>query len=354
MVIPFYPSLFSPSEEEDDSAAGGAGAGAHRWEETKRLLAANPQIINMDLLLSVLKQQPPAYMVEFILSQHHHHNYHYPPLDLVPKQGPTPLQLAVTEGCDIKVIELLIQACPWALCVTNAEAPEDPLSLAKRLGKQQDLQELLQRPLVEWLVEEKKESSQSSFRYTNKPKLHNQSFIHHQEEQEEDLANVKLLCARLLKRNQQLSKEIKLCQSTIQSMIQQSKILEEVNPKASISTTTTITDDNDNDDDDNTAETRIDELEIRLEEEAALNQLVRNDLVEWKQDMEEQLMFHKKQESHFQQQRQAQQQQYKNDDENDPPPTTTRSENKKQHRSRTLSDHRPKRKSVCRPFNSIM
>ena len=338
MGIPFYPSLFSPSEEDgkDDD---------RRWEETKRLLQANPQIINVELLLSVLKQQPPIYVVEFFLS--------HPLLDLTTsKLGPTPLQLAVTEGCDIQIVELLIQACPWALCVTSVAEPEDPLSLAKRLGKPQELLELLQRPLVQWL--EESSSSSSYLRNHNQqnqqqhPTLLHGSVLQQQQqhqEQQEDMANVKLLCARLMKRNQQLSKEIKLCQTTI---VQQA-----IKPTTSREEKTPI-------DDNSKAKTttRIAELEILLEEQAALNEVMRNDLEEWKQGM--MMMMLEQQKAQSQRMtilRQVEEEEaYQDDDDENNHPSTSDNNNKKHHhasRRRLLSD-RPKRKSVCRPFNSIL
>lgn len=335
MGIPFYPSLFSPSEDNDSGS---------RWVETKRLLEANPHLITLELLVSVLKQQPPTFVVELLLS--------HAPLLLslldMPKQqkGPTPLQVAVAEGCNVDVVKLLVQACPWALCVTNVNAPEDPLSLAKRLD-QQDLQDLLQRPLVRWLQEAAAESQQQCNRTLQSSIHHDDHYHHHdhqqqhlQQEQQEDLANVKLLCARLLKRNQQLSKDIKLCQTTIQSlsMIQSNTTITrtpEQTPNAEAPSNYTI-------------------VQIRLEEEAVLNEVARNELVEWKQDMEQQLLvlFHHYHHHHHQKAEQPlliRVQEHEEDSEHNPPPTSTTKEQGRESQ-RLLFNRRPNRRNVCRPF----
>lgn len=239
MGSPFYPCLFSPSEEEEDDIVG-------RWEEIKRRLQANPDVISMELLLSVLKQRPPTYVVEYLLTHSSVQSDH-----LLPRRGPTPLQVAVVEGCNAAIVKLLTQACPWALCVTSEAAPEDPLSIAKRLGKP-DLVAVLQRPMTHWLEKD----------IAIVPKRC--------KEGEEDLNNVKLLCARLIKRNQQLSKDVKHLKTTIQAMIQSDRC----NVKLAEEEATT--------------NCRINEWEIRLEEEAAWNEAVRNDLVGWKQEVQKQ------------------------------------------------------------------
>ncbi|CAJ1963990.1 unnamed protein product [Cylindrotheca closterium] len=338
MGIPFYPSLFSPSEEEDTDA---------RWEETKGLLQTNPQLLTVELLLSILKQQAPVHVVEFFLLSSQ------PTLDLMPKVGPTPLQLAAAEGCCPNVVQLLIRACPWALCVTSVAEPEDPLSLAKKFG-QEDLVKLLERPLVEWL----EESSLLSSPLKQTTLLQGSSTIlqqQQQQEQQEDLANVKLLCARLLKRNQQLSKEIKLCQQ------QQVMSMGVVIPKlSSQQTMTTATREQNMNDSDKATNTRIAELEIRLDKEATLHEMVRNDLKECKQGMTTVMMMIKQhqQQQYMWKQQTAQSQKKEEesifqDDENSPPPTSDSNKKKQQHESQRLTN-RPRRKSVCRPFNSVM
>ena len=92
------------------------------WNRAAQVLAARPSLMTQHVLLLVLKNRPPAHVVDFMLSLN-------PRAADVPKEGPSPLQVAVRYNASVQVIKIVIQACPLALVATHSGY--DPLMYAK-------------------------------------------------------------------------------------------------------------------------------------------------------------------------------------------------------------------------------
>ena len=133
----------------------------------------------------------------------------------IPKTGPTPLQVAVKYNASVDVLELLLEACPFALCVTNPNHVQDPLSYAKQHRKHEpDVLELLSRPLSFWVTEQKDRDPNASMTHYNLQDKNNCTLCTNQRQQHsscvdrQELENVKLLCVRVLKSHKRLTEHI--------------------------------------------------------------------------------------------------------------------------------------------------
>lgn len=116
------PSISSETRmlQQGDSAKQFA---QEHWNRAAAVLSARPSLMTRDILMVVLKNNPPSYVVEFMLQLNPH-------AADVPSQGPSsPLQVAVRHNASVQVCALLIQACPLALVATHSGY--DPLMYAK-------------------------------------------------------------------------------------------------------------------------------------------------------------------------------------------------------------------------------
>ena len=112
-----------------------------RWFKTTSLLRADPSLMTSKLLIVALKNHAPLHVIKFFLGLN-------PTAAGIPKEGPTPLQVAVQHNASKEVVKELIQACPFALIVTTSAEWLDPLSYARRFrSTETELIDLLSRPL---------------------------------------------------------------------------------------------------------------------------------------------------------------------------------------------------------------
>lgn len=279
------------------------------WHQASRMLKDNPSLMTTNVLIAALRQQPDRDTLEFMLTIN-------PKSANIPKEGPTPLQIAIQHDCSCEVISILVKACPIALCRTNPGFEWDPLSYAKhRLRDNKELLELLKKPLGHWMEVRKSGPLQDSANVTPSAAVvveSKQTAVDHQE-----FSNVKILCARLLKGHKKLNQQLTICQNQIQaSECNKSDILEivdqkqrtqfrhqlialdmkeklmlshwqkikehvtkysETMAKASAEEIRTWK---------ASVESRMNEWELLLEQEAKLNEYVRNDIFEWVEDQE--------------------------------------------------------------------
>jgi hypothetical protein len=96
-----------------------------QWKEAMDMIRANPSLLTPRVFWTTLEQDPPAHVVRDLLSIS-------PQVASIPKEGPTALQVAVQEGACLGVIRAVLEACPFALCVTNPHHAMDPLSYASK------------------------------------------------------------------------------------------------------------------------------------------------------------------------------------------------------------------------------
>ena len=89
------------------------------------MIRNNPLLITPHVFGTILKHNPPLDVIDLMLTLQ-------PSVANIPKQGPTALQLAVQHGASWEVVRAVLKACPFALCVTNPQCPEDPLSYASK------------------------------------------------------------------------------------------------------------------------------------------------------------------------------------------------------------------------------
>lgn len=112
-----------------------------RWFKTTSLLRADPSLMTSKLLIVGLKNHAPLHVIKFFLGLN-------PKAAGIPKEGPTPLQVAVQHNASKEVVKELIEACPFALIVTTSAEWLDPLSYARKFrSTETELIELLSRPL---------------------------------------------------------------------------------------------------------------------------------------------------------------------------------------------------------------
>jgi hypothetical protein len=215
-----------PSCKFGDSPA----AAAEKWVHNCRVFRDKPSLMTTRLLISALQNQPPIHVVQFILSVN-------PKAASIPKYGPTPLQVAVEKDSSIAVVTCLLRSCPFALCVTNPEHPQDPLSFAKQHRKDDKaLIDLLSQPLSFWMTERGRDpdASLTSFappEAVNRvvtplppPKCSKATAV-----DREELDNVKLLCAQVIKGHKNLAKQVATCQDKLEdARVDKSQILKEL------------------------------------------------------------------------------------------------------------------------------
>ena len=209
-------SLILPPSTGDDQYS--------KWDKVRVLLQSKQKLLTTRVLISALKQKPPGHVIQFMLSVN-------PNVANIPSSGPTPLQVAVEYDASLDVIEMLLRAYPFALCVTNPGHEEDPLSYAKRNRKDnQELIQLLEKPLGFWIEATTKQRNVDNRSITSfqkhhserpiSPKtvvvetetVHNQSLVDQQE-----LANVKLLCAQALRAHKKLSQQLTIYQDQLEA-----------------------------------------------------------------------------------------------------------------------------------------
>lgn len=112
-----------------------------KWFKTTSLLRADPSLMTTKILIVALKNHAPVHVIKFFLGLN-------PNSAGIPKEGPTPLQVAVQHNASKDVVKALIEACPFALIVTTSAEWLDPLSYARRFrASETDLISLLSRPL---------------------------------------------------------------------------------------------------------------------------------------------------------------------------------------------------------------
>jgi hypothetical protein len=214
IVTPPPNSKFEDNFTSRDAAA--TAAATEQWVQASCVLRDNPARMTSRVLILALRNQPPVHVVRFMLSVN-------PKAASIPKKGPTPLQVAVQSNASIEVVQLLLESCPFALCVTNPDHAEDPLSYAKRHRKgDKTLIELLGRPLSFWITERSRDAraSLTSFRDEERQDARNPPpppppppppSVDRQE-----LYNVKLLCAQVLKGHKKLAKQVVACKEKLE------------------------------------------------------------------------------------------------------------------------------------------
>jgi hypothetical protein len=109
-----------------------------------------------------LKRRAPLHLIRFMLTID-------PNAASIPREGPSPLQIAVQSSCSIEVIQELLEHCPFALVATNPGSHLDPLSYAKRFRpEEKELIQLLSLPISHW-IKPGVSSTTSSPQYSYKP-----------------------------------------------------------------------------------------------------------------------------------------------------------------------------------------
>ena len=112
-----------------------------RWFKAASVLRADPSLMTSKLLIVALQNKAPLHVIKFFLSVN-------PKAAGIPKEGPTPLQVAVQYNGSKEVVYELLQACPFALVVTTSAEWLDPLTYARRFRTTEtELIALLSRPL---------------------------------------------------------------------------------------------------------------------------------------------------------------------------------------------------------------
>lgn len=231
-----------------------------KWNHAQNLLTRNPKAMTYRVLITALQQQAPTHIIQLMLKTNIKSAS-------IPKEGPTPLQIAVQcENC-CDTISLLLKASPHALCVTNQGHDLDPLSYAKRhLKNSTKLIELLKKPIGFWMNQKKDTQAL--------PSPLDLTSVDRQE-----LNNVKLLCAHTIKEQKKLKNQmtehfrhqliaLDMKEKAMRFGIKQ---CHDSGIKQCIQKVTEIED-------------KMKEWEILLEQEAKINAHFRNDLVEWVED----------------------------------------------------------------------
>jgi hypothetical protein len=114
------------------------------WQKAYSMLQNNPKLMTSNVLHMALKRRAPIQLVRFMLELN-------PGAALVPRHGPSPLQVAVKSLCGLDVVQVILEKCPCALVVTNPGSYLDPLSYAKRFrSTETDLINLLGLPISHW------------------------------------------------------------------------------------------------------------------------------------------------------------------------------------------------------------
>jgi hypothetical protein len=147
----------------------------------------------------------------------------------IPKKGPTPLQVAVQHNASIEVVHCLLEACPFALCATNPDHAEDPLSYVKRHRKKdRHMIELLSRPLSFWISERNRDPNASITSFREEPDART-ALPSPPPVDREELYNVKLLCAQVLRGHKKLAKQVADCEKKVETAhLDKAQVLKEL------------------------------------------------------------------------------------------------------------------------------
>lgn len=215
---------------------------AENW--IQRTLGSDPSKLTQPCLLKAIKEQAPLHVIRLIMALN-------PKIMSIPSKGPTPLQVAVQYNAPLEIIQSLLEACPFGLCVTNPDHSEDPLTYAKRHHKDRPgLIELLSRPLGYWVSESKYQqrkanecsrddepegkngvaSSITSFsrhilaavtpnssdRQPPVPDAPKTSFNPPTLVDREEIENIKTLCSQLLKAHKKMHKQVVGCKNDLE------------------------------------------------------------------------------------------------------------------------------------------
>ena len=116
----------APPKKPVAGSSSSSTSSAQTWIQASDMLKKNPALMTSRVLLRALENQPPVEVIRFMLETN-------PKSASIPKEGPTALQVAVRNNASKEVVEALLEACPFALCVTNPNNTEDPLSYALSL-----------------------------------------------------------------------------------------------------------------------------------------------------------------------------------------------------------------------------
>jgi hypothetical protein len=134
-----------------------------QWQKAYRMLESNPRLMTSSILCMALKRRAPLHLIRFMLKLD-------PNSASIPREGPSPLQIAVQSSCSIEVIQELLEHCPFALVATNPGSHLDPLSYTKRFRpEEKDLIQLLSLPVSHWIKPGASSSTATSSQYSYKP-----------------------------------------------------------------------------------------------------------------------------------------------------------------------------------------
>lgn len=196
----------NPCLTEENTTVG------EHWVQATCMVRDDPSLLTSRVFYTSLEHQPPVDVVRFMLSVN-------PKLANIPKEGPTALQVAVQNQASLEVIELLLEACPFALCVTNPKHAMDPLSYASTLhtrifgelslwklvshnivpsydisfflecyrSDEPELLELLSRPLSEWVSKHQLARRKKSFLSPQNQRKREQQLISHDYKRQQSL-----------------------------------------------------------------------------------------------------------------------------------------------------------------------
>jgi hypothetical protein len=268
-------------------------------------LKDNPLLMTSRVLISALQQQPHKDIVAFMLSVN-------PKSANIPKEGPTPLQVAVQHGCCCEIVLLLVKAWPFALCRTNPGYEEDPLAYAKhRFGANKELIQLLQKPLGHWMeARESKSRTEKTGNVFALPNAGGMVECRNTCVDRQEFSNVKLICAQLLKGHKNLNEQLQAAEykksEIIKEIDQQRRtqfrhqlIALDMKEKAMRWYCKTMEERctkhceskvQDSEEEmkawKSTVDDKMKEWELLLEQEAKVNEYIRNDIFEWVEDQE--------------------------------------------------------------------
>ena len=207
------PTLITPPSCKVEGASTSRVAAAEQWVQASCVLRDNPSLMTNRVLVQALRNRPPVHVVQFMLSVN-------PKAASIPKKGPTPLQVAVQHNASIEVVHCLLEACPFALCATNPDHAEDPLSYVKRHRKKdRQMIELLSRPLSYWISERNRDPNASITSFRDEPDARTAPLLPPLPPpvDREELYNVKLLCAQVLRGHKKLAKQVAACEKKVET-----------------------------------------------------------------------------------------------------------------------------------------
>jgi hypothetical protein len=216
------PTLVTPPSSKVEDASTSRVAAAEQWVQASCVLRDNPSLLTNRVLVQALQNRPPVHVVQFMLSVN-------PKAASIPKEGPTPLQVAVQHSASIEVVHCLLEACPFALCATNPDHAQDPLSYVKRHRKKdRDMIELLSRPLSYWISERNRDPNASMTSFRDEPDARTAPPPPHPVDREE-LCNVKKLCAQVLRGHKKLAKKVAACEKKVETAhLDKAQVLKEL------------------------------------------------------------------------------------------------------------------------------